>query len=107
MCSSQKVAKYKLLYLKVRQQSGLTHLDLLSLGVLLMARSFAWFTWRRGGTGYLALRHPQVQQQGADLALEFKAAGVLEDRHQVQLQVLSYAADLRLGQSGRKVCCKR
>lgn len=58
---------------------GLTHLDLLSLRVLLMASSFAWFTRSRGGTRYLALRHPQVQQQSADLALEFKAAGVLED----------------------------
>ncbi|KAG7240500.1 hypothetical protein INR49_026784 [Caranx melampygus] len=42
----------------------------------------------------------QVQQQGADLTLELHAAGMLEDGHQVQLQILPDTAHLRLGQSG-------
>ncbi|KAF3842660.1 hypothetical protein F7725_001509 [Dissostichus mawsoni] len=46
----------------------------------------------------------EVQQQSADLTLELQAAGVLQDRHQVQLQVLSHTADLRLGQSWWQVC---
>lgn len=82
-------------------QSPLTHLDLLSFCVLFMARSFAWLTQCWSGAGDLALRHSQVQQQSADLTLELQAAGVLEDRHQVQFEVLSHTADLRLGQSGR------
>lgn len=71
-----------------------------------MARAFAWLTQCWSGAGDLALRHSQVQQQSADLTLELQAAGVLEDRHQVQFEVLSHTADLGLGQSGRQVCYK-
>lgn len=83
------------------QWSLLTHLDLLSLCVLFMARPFAGLSRCWSGAGNLTLRHSQVQQQSTDLTLELQAAGVLEDRHQVQLQVLPHAADLRLGQSWR------
>lgn len=69
-----------------------------------MARPFALLTQCRCRAGYFTLRHPQVQQQSANLTLELQAAGMLEDRHQVQLQILSYTADLRLGQSGWQVC---
>ncbi len=82
----------------------LTHLDLFSLCVLFMARPFALLTWCRCSAGYFTLGHSQVQQQSANLTLELQAARVFEDRHQVQLQILSHAADLRLGQSGRQVC---
>lgn len=68
-----------------------------------MARPLTGFTWCRSGAGDFTLGHPQVQQQSANLTLELQAAGVLEDRHQVQLQVLSHTADLRLGQCGRQV----
>ena len=81
----------------------LTHLDLLALGVLLVAGSLAGLPGDGRGTGDLALGHAQVQQQGADLGLEVQAAGVLEHRHQVDLQVLTHAAHLGLGKRGGKV----
>jgi len=69
-----------------------------------MPRPFALLPRCRSRARDLTLGHAQVQQQGADLTLELQAAGMLEDRHQVQLQILSHAADLRLGQSGWQVC---
>lgn len=69
----------------------------------LVAGPFAGLAQHRRVAGDFALGHPQVQQQGADLALELQAAGVLEDGHQVQLQVLPHAAHLRLGQGGGQV----
>lgn len=69
-----------------------------------MARPLALLAQRWSRAGDFTLWHSQVQQQGADLTLELQTAGVLEDGHQVQLQILSHAADLRLGQSGWEVC---
>lgn len=83
---------------------SLTHLDLFPLCVLFMTRPFARLTWCRSGACYFALGHPQIQQQGADLTLELQTARMFEDCHEVQLQVLPHAADLRLGQSWRQVC---
>lgn len=68
-----------------------------------MARSLALLTQCRCGARYFTLGHSQVQQQSADLTLKLQAAGMLQDGHQVQLQVLSHAAHLRLGQSGWQV----
>lgn len=68
-----------------------------------MARPFALLARCRCTAGYFTLGHSQVQQQSANLTLELQAAGMLEDGHQVQLQILSHAADLRLGQSGWQV----
>ena len=69
-----------------------------------MARSFALLAHHRRGAGYFTLGHSQVQQQSADLTLVLQAAGMLEDCHEVQLQIFPHAAHLRLGQSGRQVC---
>lgn len=79
----------------------LTYLGLFSLCVFFMARPFTLLTWCRCRAGYFTLGHSQVQQQSTNLTLELQAAGMLKDRYQVQLQILSHAADLRLGQSGR------
>lgn len=82
-------------------QQSLTYFDLLPLCALLMVRPFAWLAGCWGGARDFTLWHPEVQQQGADLGLELQAARVFKYGHQVQLQVLSHAADLRLGQSWR------
>ncbi len=57
--------------------------------------------WR--ATGNLTLRHAKVLQQSGNLALEVHAAGVLQHRDQVQLQVLANTAHLRLSQSRGQV----
>lgn len=84
-------------------ERALTHLDLLALGVGLVPGPLALVAGGGRAAGDVALGHAQVQQQRADLALELHAAGVPQHRHQVQLQVLTHAAHLRLGQGRRQV----
>lgn len=54
--------------------------------------------WGWGVAGNFIRGHPQVQEESTDLTLKLQAAGVLEHRQQVQLQILAYTAHLRLGQ---------
>lgn len=81
----------------------LTHLDPLALNIGLLVESLTGLYDCWCAAGDLTLRHAKVLQQSGNLALEVHAAGVLQHRDQVQLQVLAHTAHLRLSQSRGQV----
>lgn len=89
--------------IRYEQFSFLTHFDPLALAVRLVPWSLANLCGGRHAAGYLALGHPQVQQERGDLAVEVHAARVPQHRHQMKLKALAHAAYLRLGKRRRQV----
>lgn len=84
----------------------LTQLHLLERGFCIVPGPLAGVLAARHVTGNLGLGRAQVHQQGGDLGLELQGGRVLEHAQQVQLEVLTHAAHLGLGQCWGQVGCE-
>lgn len=84
----------------------LTQLHLLERGICIIPGPLAGVLAARHITGDLGLGCAQVHQQGGDLGLELQGGRVLEHTQQVQLEVLTHAAHLGLGQCWGQVGCE-
>lgn len=84
----------------------LTQLHLLQRGVCIIPGPFSGVFAAGHVAGDLCLGGAQVHQQGGDLGLELQGGRVLEHTQQVQLEVLTHAAHLGLGQRWGQVGCE-